>query len=60
VPGSADGRRLVDVGPDQTREVRVLVVSPSAALPHSTKITFRITDVASGLEAQATNFFSAP
>lgn len=60
VPGSADGRRVVDVGPDQTREVRVLVVSPSAALPHSTRITFRITDVATGLEAQATDYFSAP
>jgi cytochrome c oxidase accessory protein FixG len=60
VPGSADGRRLVDVGPDQTREVRVLVTSHSATLPHSTAITFRITDVASGLEARATNYFSAP
>jgi cytochrome c oxidase accessory protein FixG len=60
VPGSADGRRLVDIGPDQTREVRVLVTSRAASLPHSSTITFRITDVASGAEAHVTNYFSAP
>jgi cytochrome c oxidase accessory protein FixG len=60
VPGSADGRRLVDVGPDQTREVRVLVTSRGASLPHSSAMTFLITDVASGAEARTTNYFSAP
>jgi len=59
VPGSTDGRRIVEVGPDQTREVRVLVTS-SKALPHSTEIVFRITDLATGLQAQASDYFRGP
>jgi cytochrome c oxidase accessory protein FixG len=60
VPGSADGRRIVEVGPDQTREVRVLVTSRNTSMPHSTHIVFQITDVATGLQAQTTDHFRAP
>ena len=60
VPGSADGRRIVDVGPDQTREVRVLVTDRSGSVPKSTPIVFQITDLASGLEAQTSDYFRAP
>jgi len=60
VPGSTDGRRIVDVGPDQTREVRVLVTNHAASVPPSTPIVFQITDVATGLQAQASDYFRAP
>ncbi|MCC6889707.1 MAG: cytochrome c oxidase accessory protein CcoG [Hyphomicrobiales bacterium] len=60
VPGSTDGRRIVEVGPDQTREVRLLVTSRGSSVPHSTVLTFRITDMMSGLQAQAANYFSGP
>ena len=60
VPGSTDGRRIVEVGPDQTREVRVLVTSRQAAMPPSTPIVFEITDLATGLQAQTSDYFRAP
>ncbi|MBX9777302.1 MAG: cytochrome c oxidase accessory protein CcoG [Xanthobacteraceae bacterium] len=60
VPGSTDGRRIVEVGPDQTREVRMVVTSRAASMPPSTPIVFQITDVASGLQAQANDYFRAP
>ena len=60
VPGSADGRRIVEVGPDQTHEVRVLVTSGKASMPQSTPIVFQITDLATGLQAQANDYFRAP
>jgi hypothetical protein len=60
VPGSADGRRIVEVKPDQTREVRVLVTNRAGLVPPSTPIVFQITDVASGLQAQTSDYFRAP
>jgi cytochrome c oxidase accessory protein FixG len=60
VPGSDDGRRIVEVGPDQTREVRVLVTSHRSSAPHSTPIVFRITDLATGTTAQANGHFQGP
>jgi cytochrome c oxidase accessory protein FixG len=60
VPGSTDGRRIVEVGPDQTHEFRVLVTNRAASVPPSTPIVFRITDVATGLQAQASDYFRAP
>ena len=60
VPGSTDGRRIVEVGPDQTREVRVLVTSRKASVPPSTPIIFEITDLATGLLAQTSDYFRAP
>ena len=47
LPPRADGRQLVAVGPDQTREVRVLVTDYSATPPApSTPVLFKLTDVA--------------
>jgi cytochrome c oxidase accessory protein FixG len=60
VPGSTDGRRIVEVGPDQTREVRVLVTGRQATIPPSTPIVFEITDLATGLQAQTSDYFRAP
>ena len=56
----ADGRPTVTVGPDQTREVRVLVtVPPDARLEKSTPLIFRIADLASGESATARDNFVA-
>jgi cytochrome c oxidase accessory protein FixG len=60
VPGSTDGRRIVEAGPDQTREVRVLVTHRTASMPPSTPIVFQITDVATGLQARAHDYFRTP
>ncbi|WP_051402241.1 cytochrome c oxidase accessory protein CcoG [Lutibaculum baratangense] len=52
---------VVTVGPDTTREVRVLVVAPdAAALSGSTSVTFTITDLATGNTDVAHDFFRAP
>jgi cytochrome c oxidase accessory protein FixG len=60
VPERADRRLLVDVGPDQTQEVRVLVrhyaLLPSGSVP----ITFHIIDLATGERAQASDHFRGP
>src|SRR5215813_6953830 len=55
------GYPIVEVGPDQTREVRLLVTSyehlaPGAALP----LTFRIIDMATQRRATADDFFRGP
>jgi cytochrome c oxidase accessory protein FixG len=55
------GGPIVEVGPDQTREFRVLVTSyehlpPAAAMP----MTFSITDVATRCAATAADFFRGP
>jgi hypothetical protein len=52
---------VVPVGPDQTREVRVLVstyqtLPPAASLP----LTFHITDPATGRQASALDNFRGP
>ncbi len=55
--GTAGGP-LTEVGPDQTREVRVLVTAPAGAkLEKSTPVTFRARDTASGDTATATDHF---
>ncbi|WP_417766762.1 cytochrome c oxidase accessory protein CcoG [Stappia sp.] len=55
------GKPVVGVGPDTTREVRVLVFSPVAAeLQKSTPVTFRITETVMGAVARADDFFKAP
>jgi hypothetical protein len=60
VPLRADGRMLVDVGPDQTREVRVLVTNSGRAPPPMTAVVFRLTDIATGQQAIARDHFFAP
>ena len=59
MPPRADGQLLVDVGPDQTREVRVLVTDYGDTPPPSTPIVFRLTDVATGEQAEAATISSA-
>jgi cytochrome c oxidase accessory protein FixG len=54
------GMPLIAVGPDQGREVRVLVtVPPKARIDQSTVLTFRATDVATGETAVAKDHFVA-
>ncbi|NBN64243.1 cytochrome c oxidase accessory protein CcoG [Microvirga tunisiensis] len=56
-----EGRPYVVVGPDQTREIRVLVYSPTGAqMPSSTPITFRLTDTVMGEVTTTKGFFKAP
>jgi cytochrome c oxidase accessory protein FixG len=60
LPPRDDGLMLIDVGPDQTREVRILVTDYGVAPPPSTPITFRLTDVATGEQAEARDHFFGP
>jgi hypothetical protein len=54
------GKPVIPVGPDQGREIRVLVTVPASAKPaQSTPITFRATDTATGEAAVATDHFIA-
>jgi cytochrome c oxidase accessory protein FixG len=57
---AAAGRPLLAVGPDQTREVRVLVTAPAdAPLARSTALVFRAADLAGGRPAVAQDHFVA-
>jgi len=50
-----------EVGPDQTRELRVTATLPGALnRPPSQDIAFRVTDMASGRTAVARDHFEAP
>ncbi len=61
LPPRADGRQLVSVGPDQTKEVRVLVTDYSATPPPaSTTVLFSLIDVDSGAVAQMRDHFFGP
>ena len=55
-----DGRFVIEVGPDQTREVRVLVTDYVDFPPASTRITFHLYDVMTGERAAASDYFRAP
>jgi cytochrome c oxidase accessory protein FixG len=56
----APGKPLVAIGPDQGREVRVLVtIPPASKVDQSTPLTFRATDTATGETAVATDHFVA-
>jgi cytochrome c oxidase accessory protein FixG len=55
---SADGRLIVEVEPDQTREVRVSVQVPAAQLPkEATDLEFRATDIATCQTASVRDHF---
>ena len=57
----ADGRQLVTVGPDQTKEVRVLVTDYSSTPPApSTTVLFSLIDINSGAVAQMRDHFFGP
>jgi polyferredoxin len=55
-----DGRFVIEVGPDQTREVRVLVTDYMDLPPTSTPISFHLYDVVTGERAAASDYFRAP
>jgi polyferredoxin len=55
-----DRKMIVEIGPDQTREFRVLVTSYNDAQPSSTQMGFHIVDVATGERADTSDFFRGP
>jgi cytochrome c oxidase accessory protein FixG len=54
------GRVIVNVGPDQTLEARVLVNSQDSEVPSSTDIQFTLTDLATGDTTRMSDYFKAP
>jgi cytochrome c oxidase accessory protein FixG len=60
IPPREDGRFVIDVGPDQTRELRVLVTDYALTPPPTTDINFHIYDVITGERASASDHFRAP
>ncbi|MDP2296496.1 MAG: cytochrome c oxidase accessory protein CcoG [Pseudolabrys sp.] len=57
----ADGRLLINVGPDRTREVRVAVTDYSTTPPPpSTTILFRLIDIDTGEVAEMRDHFFGP
>jgi len=61
LPPRADGRQLVSVGPDQTKEVRILVTDYSTTPPPaSTTVLFSLIDVDTGAVAQVRDHFFGP
>jgi len=60
-PPRADGRQLVSVGPDQTKEVRVVLTDYSTTPPaSSTTVLFRLIDADSGQIAEMRDHFFGP
>jgi len=61
LPEREDGRAVVDVGPDQTREVRLTVTDFSGTPPApSTTVLFRMTDIDTGEVANMRDHFFGP
>lgn len=61
LPPRADGRQLVTVGPDQTKEVRVTVTDYGNSPPApSTTVLFSLIDINSGAVAQMRDHFFGP
>jgi cytochrome c oxidase accessory protein FixG len=55
-----DGTHVVEVGPDQTRELRVLVTVRGEPEQSSKRIVFQLTDIATGDRVQAADHFFGP
>jgi cytochrome c oxidase accessory protein FixG len=55
-----DGQFVIDVGADQTRELRVLVTLHRKPPSSSTPLTFRIVEMRSGEHAKTTDHFRGP
>ncbi len=54
-------RPIIEVDPDTTREVRILVTSPPGVkMPASTPVTFRLTESVMGEVVTAQDYFKAP
>jgi cytochrome c oxidase accessory protein FixG len=61
LPPRADGRQLITAGPDQTKEVRVVVTDYSPTPPPpSTSILFKLIDIDSGETAEMRDHFFGP
>ncbi len=60
VEPQSDGRLVVGIGPDQTREFRVLVTDYHPERASSTPIVFHLYDIESGERANAADHFRAP
>ncbi len=59
--GVEGGDPVIEVSPDQTRQLRVFVTAPAGAtLPQQTPVKFRIRDQADGSSADHADFFVAP
>jgi cytochrome c oxidase accessory protein FixG len=59
--GQQDGYPVIDVGPDQTRQLRVFVTAPAnAKLPPQTEVKFRLVERQTGTTATHADFFVAP
>jgi polyferredoxin len=56
--GHSDGRPLLEVGPDQTREFRVLVTGRTKAA--STPVTFILRDIKSDEAVTTSDYFRGP
>jgi hypothetical protein len=56
----ADRRTVIEIGPDQTREVRALVTSYNDTQPASVPIGFHLLDVATGERANTADHFRGP
>ena len=55
-----EGRPVVEVGPDQTREVRMLVTYHDPNLKGARHLSVRVTDLATGRSAEARDHFRGP
>jgi len=60
VPPREDGEPWIEVGPDQTRELRVVVTDYGLPPPPATQVVFRLTDIATGQQTIAHDHFFAP
>ena len=60
LPPREDGELWIDVGPDQTREFRVVVTNYGLPPPPKTSVVFRLTDIATGQQVVAHDHFFAP
>ncbi len=59
--GVENGFPVIEVGPDQTRQMRVLItIPPGSKPPKQTSITFRLVDRAGGSSASHGDYFFAP
>lgn len=55
-----DGHFYIEVGPDQTRELRALVTAPQALATSSLPLTFRIVEMRTSEHAKVTDNFRGP
>jgi polyferredoxin len=59
-PPREDGRFIIEVGPDQTRELRVLVTDYAEPPGPSTPIRFHLIDTHTGERTATSDYFRGP